>query len=127
MLKSVIIGLIILLTSVVIFTTHYRLKINFNNHEFHDYLWIMGLKNGEKGKFQSIEYIFIKKSKVSQKMNSRASTTTIRREVYDGYLKFSEKDKIHLMTEDNKDTLIKKLNLISAKLQTKIIDYSEED
>ena len=120
-----VVGVILLLISLIVFTTHYRLRIDFDNKVFHDYLWILGLKNGDKGKFENVEYLFIKKSKVSQTMHLRVASSTIQKEVYDGYLKFSEKDKIHLMTKDNKSDLIKKLRVISIALKVKIIDYSE--
>lgn len=121
------IGLIMPLISLVIFSTHYRLKVDFENKVFHDYLWILGIKQGEKGQFDNIEYLFIKRSKVSQTMQLKAASTTIHKDVYDGYLKFSETNKIHLLTEDHKSELIRKLKVISEKLNSKIIDYSEGD
>jgi len=120
-----IVGGIALLVNAVILTTHYRLTIDFDQKVFHDYLWILGLKNGDKGKFENIEYLFIKKSKVTQTMYLRVASSTIQKEVYDGYLKFSEKNKIHLITKDSKSDLIKKLRAVSTALKVKIIDYSE--
>jgi uncharacterized membrane protein YcgQ (UPF0703/DUF1980 family) len=120
-----VIGLILLTISMVIFTTHYRLRIDLNNKSYHDYLWILGLKHGEKGKFESVEHLFIKKSKVSQTMSLRAASTTITKNVFDGYLKFSEGNKIHIATMDNKEELVNKLRAISTKLNTRIIDYSD--
>ena len=111
-----ILGLIILVIGMVIVTAHYRIKIDFVRRIFYDYLWILGLKTGERGKFETIEYLYIKKNKVSQTMNLRALSSTVRKEVYDGYLKFSEKQNIHLMTNDNKKILIKKLRVISTEL-----------
>ena len=122
-----LVGLLIPLISIIIFSTHYRLKIDFDNKVFHDYLWILGIKHGEKGQFDNIEYLFIKRSKVSQTMQLKAASTTIHRDVYDGYLRFSETNKIHLMTEDDKSELIRKLKVISEKLNSKIFDYSEGD
>ena len=58
-------------------------------------------------------------------MSVRVASTTIRKDVYDGYLKFSEQEKIHLITKDSKKDLVKKLREISASLKVKIIDYSE--
>lgn len=120
-----VIGLILLTISIIIFTTHYRLRIDFNNKSYHDYLWILGLKHGEKGKFEAVEYLFIKKSKVSQNMSLRAASTTITKDVFDGYLKFSETNKIHITTMDSKDELLNTLRTISTKLNARIIDYSD--
>ena len=122
--KSAVIGLILLLVSAIIFSTHYRLKIDFDNNVFQDYVWILGLKNGEKRKFENIEYLFIKRSLVSQTMNSLINSATIRKHVYDGYLKFSEKEKIHLITKENKEALIERLRAIASRLNVRIVDYS---
>jgi len=121
-----LVGTIPLLFSAIIFTTHYRLRIDLDSKEYFEYLWILGFKNGEKGKFENIEYLFIKKKKVSQKMNSRASSTIIRSEVYDGYLKFSEENKIHVSTQSTKEKLMNQLSPIASVLNVKIVDYTEE-
>ncbi|MCI0751385.1 MAG: hypothetical protein L0Y35_06070 [Flammeovirgaceae bacterium] len=123
--KSVVVAFIIFLVCAIIFTTHYRFKIDLDSKTFHDYLWIMGLKFGNKGAFENIEYLFIKKSKESQTMNLRIASSTIQKEVYDGYLKLSDTEKIHLFTQGNKDKLIEKLKSIAVQLNVRIMDYSE--
>jgi hypothetical protein len=125
LITNLIAGLIVLAVCVVIFTTHYRLSVDFENKIFHDYVWILGVKRGEMKRFEEIEYLFIKTSTISQTMNARIASTTIRKEVFDGYLKFSEEDKIHLMTMDDKNDLILKLKVISGKLNSRIIDYTD--
>ena len=124
--KSVIASLILLTLSLVIFSTHYGLTFDFNNKSYFDYLWVLGLKKGDWGKFENIEYLFIQKIKVSQTMNLQSLSSTIRKDMYDGYLRFSEVDKIHLMTRDSKDALISKLRPIAKQLNIRIIDYSEQ-
>jgi hypothetical protein len=124
-ITNLFVGLMIFTVCVIIFTTHYRLSVDFDNKVFLDYVWILGIKRGEPKKFEAIEYIFIKSSNVSQTMHSRIASTTIRKEVFDGYLKFSEEDKIHLMTMDDKDELIQKLKPIAEKLNAIVIDHTE--
>ena len=121
---SPVIGVVLILVGLTFLTTHYRFAINFEKKTYHDYVWILGLKNGEEVRFENIEYLFIKKSQVNQTMSMRVASSTIRKEVYDGYLKFSEKDKVHLLTKDNKEDLISKLRVMSSALKVKIIDYS---
>lgn len=124
-LKSIIVGMIIFIISAAIFSTHYRLKIDYDKNEFFDYVWVLGFKNGDHGKFEKIEYLFIKKGRVSQKMNHIIGSATIQKEIYDGYLKFSDQEKIHLITQDNKKNLIEKLRAISTLLKVRIMDYSD--
>lgn len=121
---NVILGLIMLLVSVIIFTTHYRFTVDLEQKVFRDYVWILGFRSGEKKKFERIEYLFIKTNKVSQTMSLKAASTTIRKDVYDGYIRFSENEKVHLITKDNKKDLIARLRPISEALHLKVIDYS---
>jgi hypothetical protein len=122
--KSIIASIILLAASLVILTTRYGLTINFKKRSYFDYLWILGLKKGDWGKFENLEYLFVKEIKVSQTMNLQSLTSTIRKEMYDGYLRFSEHDKIHLMTKDSKEALISKLRPIAKELNVRIIDLS---
>jgi len=122
---NLVVGVVLLLMSIVILTTRYRIEIDFVNKTFKEYLWIAGLKQGEEENFDKIEYLYITRSNVSQKLNSRVSSTTIYKQVYNGFLKFSETQKIRLFSEDNKEALLKKLKPISTKLNTEIIDRSE--
>lgn len=119
-----ILSVVLFWAGLIFVTTHYGLAIDLANKSYHDYIWFLGFRTGEKGKFNTIEYIFIKESNVSQTMQLRGAATTIRKEVYDGYLKFSDQEKLHLQTLDSKTSLIKKMKSISGKLKTKLIDYS---
>jgi len=119
-----IIGLILCFAGLIFITTHYRLTVDLSNKAYHDYVWFLGFRSGEKGTFNAIEYLFIKKSNVSQTMNLRVASSTIQKEVYDGYLKFSGQEKLHLLTKDSKEDLIKKMKSISGSLKTSLVDYS---
>lgn len=117
-------GVIILMSGLIIFTTHYRMEIDDQKKEYYDYLWILGIKNGERGKYEKIEYMFIKKSLVSQTMNMRVASSTIRKAVYDGYLKLSEQNKIHIASNDSREGIMKVLRMISEPLGLEVVDYS---
>jgi len=125
--KIFLIGIFLLLMSAIILSTQYRLTIDQDKKTYYSYLWLLGLKTGERGTFNSIEYIFIKKIKVSQTMNSRTSSTTIREETFESYLRFSESDKLHLFSRKKKDQLLNKVKPLATVLQVKIYDYSEGD
>lgn len=120
-----VVGLPLVIVGILILTTHYRLEINFVNKTYQDYVSILGFRTGEIKTFDSIEYLFIKKSRVSQVMNSQIKTTTLKKDQYDGYLKFSETDKIHLLGKDKKENLIEQLKRVANILNIKIIDYSD--
>lgn len=134
----VIISILLILLSLIIFTARYRLEINLTDQTYHDYLWIAGIKNGEKGKFASIEHLFLNKNKYRQTVNSRVSSMTKYSTEYNGYIRFDVSD-VHLISSDNKSKVSQKLKKIRKKLSanvilsthiiinTSIIDYSESE
>jgi len=117
-------GIVCITASIIILTTSYRIEINFEKKLYKDYVWFLGIKNGKAERFENIEYLYIKQSKSSQRMNSLITSKTFTKDTFDGYLKFSEEEKIHLLTKENKASLIKKLTPIADALGVKIVDYS---
>ena len=111
--------------SLLVFTTHYRLQLDLVTKTYHDYLWVLGMKIGEKGSFDAVEYVFIKKAKVSQTVHARVASTTIEKEVCDAYLKFSNGNTLHLFTKDSREAVLHKLKKIAEQLKTEIIDYTQ--
>ena len=113
------------LVSFIIFTTYNGLELDVHRKVYRQYVWLLGLKWGEREAFETIQYIFIKRNMVSQTIHSRITSSTIHLEMYDGVLRFSEKDKIKLATSRNKEDLLKKIKPLARKLQLNILDYSE--
>lgn len=124
--ENILIGMIVVIGAVLVVTTHYRIEVDFGRGTYRDYTWILGIKSGEKAHFDHIEYIFINKNKVSQTMGNRAVSTTIQRYDYNGYLKFSETQKIHLRSDESKTTLLRHMQFLAAKLNCQLHDYSED-
>ena len=119
------IGLVLMVVGSVILTTHYRFRINLSERVYCDYVWFMGLKIGAAKKFEHIEYFFIKTGQESRTMNMRVASTTIHKQIYDGYLRFSEQDKVHIATKDNREGILKKLSPMSDALKIPIMDYTK--
>lgn len=120
-------AVICIMSGVIVLTTSYRLEIDLENKTYKDYVWFLGMKNGKTARYENIQYLFIKKSKISQQLNSRVSSTTITKDAFNAYLKFSEEEKIHLLTSESKTVLVKKLRNIANMLQVKIVDYSTDE
>lgn len=117
-------GIVLLALGMLIFTTHYRLKVDLERKTFQEYVWVAGFKSGDKKTFETIEYLYITKGTISQTMHSKVSSSTFWKEVYNGFLKFSEEQKIHLFEDERKDHLIEKLKVISKELNLDIVDRS---
>lgn len=113
-----------LLAGIVFATTQYRMTIDPVAKTIKDYVWFLGFKNGETVGYDNIEYLFLKKSRQSQTMNGRVSSSTIHTEVYDGYLRISEQQKFHLGTSMTHDTMLAKLHGLAKQLNVKVYDYT---
>src|SRR6478752_7115740 len=74
---SIVGAVILLLLSLIMFRIYYWLLSDFDMKTFHDYVWFLGFRNGEKGKFERVEYVFVKKNAISQKMQLKAANSTI--------------------------------------------------
>ncbi len=122
---NILAALPFLFVSLIIFTTHNRLEVDSKNKVYRHYVWLLGLKRGESEAYENMEYLFIKKAKVQQEVHSRVTSMTLHSEVYEGFLRFSETDKIHLITSSKKAILINKLKIIASQLNVQILDYSE--
>jgi hypothetical protein len=123
---NVYVGLVALIAGVLMLTTHYRVSIDYSTRSYHDYVWVLGLKSGDKGTFESVQYIFVNTSKVSQTMHGRVASTTIVQDEFNAYLKFSEKHKIHLGSDGNKANLMNRMGHIAATLKCDLLDYTSQ-
>lgn len=122
--KIVALGLLLFVVAAFLFTTTYGITIDLSQKRCHDYLWMLGFKKGEWRRFEEIEYFFIKKRSASQTMHMKSITNTVRKPVYDGYLRFSEDNKVFIATFEDKAKLIAKLKPIADQLGVDVIDYA---
>lgn len=110
-----------LFLTVLVLTTRYGFEIDLKSKTCRKYLWMAGVKRGEFKQFQELQYLFIEKNKVNQ----RNGLTTATREVFSGYIKFSETENIHLASERRKDQLMEMMNKMASDLNIKIVDYTD--
>jgi hypothetical protein len=124
--SNLILGSVLILGGIIIFTTRYYFQIDMQNKRYRDGVSVMGLKLGDKKSFDAIEYLFIKSNKVSRTYNSRVTTKTIAGIEFDGYIKFSEDEKIHLFRNKERQIVLDKLLHLSRLTETSVMDYTRE-
>jgi hypothetical protein len=120
-----VVALILLFAAIVIATTHHRFDVDMARKQYIDCVWILGFRRGELKSFDQIEYLFIKPIRVSQTMQLRVASSTIDKEQFDAFIRFSEEHKVHLFTADSKSSVLKKLAPISKALNTIIVDHTQ--
>ena len=125
-LEKPIVAGILVVSSVLVLTTHYRLEIDVDRKICHDYLWLCGFRLGERKSFDSLDYLFIKPVKVSQRMSARVASTVVHKESFDGYLKFSNAETLHIATRDSHHALLKQLQKLASKLHLRVVDYTSQ-
>jgi hypothetical protein len=117
-------GVLLALLGIIIITTHYGVEIDANSKSYREYTWFLGLKNGKRETYDSIQYFFLKPGRVSRTYNSRIQSTTIRDIEYNGFLKFSESEKVHIVSDSEKQKALDKILNLALKLNTNVLDYS---
>jgi hypothetical protein len=124
--SSPIIAVLMFVVGLIILTTHYGFHIDKVASTYKEYTWFLFLKIGKEVKFDQIEYLYVKPNKVSRTYNSRIQSATITDIEYDGYIKFSEAEKIHVTHAKKREQVIIKLNLLRKYLNVKVLDYTRE-
>lgn len=126
MQSSLLGSLILFLVSALILTSAEGTEINTANNTYREYTSYMFLKSGKFNSFPPIEKIYITKGKETQTMHTAHTnhSSTFESILHNGYLKFSSGEKIHLLREKKKDSLIQKLTPLSQGLKVEIVDHS---
>ncbi|MFZ6012136.1 MAG: hypothetical protein ACOYXT_17475 [Bacteroidota bacterium] len=124
--SSPVLSGIMVLIAVIVFTTHYGVSIQASNQTYLEYVWFMGFKSGTRKKYNIIEYLFVKPNKVSRSYNSKVQRSTMVETEYDGFIKFSDSEKIHLFNSGDRQEVVEKLVKLSKAFNVRIVDYTRE-
>lgn len=101
-------------------TTVYRVKIDLNNNTCFEYLWLLGIKKGETYSFNEITQVKMYQNKMTQKLRSRGSSSTIRYTLYTGYLILDGDKKVFVGESKHRDKLLNKLHEIATDLRAEV-------
>lgn len=120
-----VVSLPFVVIGMAIFAARTGVQLNLDKKTYKEYTWILGLRFGKEEPYPGIEYVFLKENKVSQKMSARLASTTVHSEVFDGFIRFSENDKVRVFRGKTKEEVMKKLMDLSAQLNVDVLDYSK--
>jgi hypothetical protein len=121
-----VLGIMVLFGGIVAATTHVRVSIDLQNKNYREYIVFLGLRMGKYERFHELDYLFVRKTKVSQRVTARVASSTIYSERYEGYLHYGGDVMLHLFSEGNKAKVIKRLNELSGKLNLNVIDKTAQ-
>ena len=120
------VSLLIIAASFFVLVSHEGTEIDPLNKTFRSYTSFFFIKTGEFEKYSDVERIFINSGNQSMKMYSAHTSlsTTITERVYNAYIKFSNGEKVHLLTSKNKEEVLKKLTPLSQTLKVEILEVA---
>jgi hypothetical protein len=104
------------------FTTVYKVKIDVKNKTCREYLWFLGFTKGETLTFQKVSQLKMHEQRMSQKLHSRGSSTTIRYTLYTGYIIFDDDKKVYVGESKDRDRMLEKLQCIGEKLRAEVVE-----
>jgi hypothetical protein len=123
-LERTLLAIGLFLIGLILTTTQDRLEINFDEKYYREYIWTLGLKWGVKIKFNQIQYFYLTKSKKSQVYGQTYKNHYVTGSHFNGYIKFSDNEKILVADSSSKDWVLKRLKRINSKLGLEVKDYS---
>lgn len=115
-------GLMVLFGGLIIATTHVRVSIDLHQKIYREYIFFLGLRVGKSERFHELDYLFVRKTKVSQRLASRASSATVHSERYEGYLHYDGDVMLHLFSQGKKAKVVDQLNKLSTQLNLRVVD-----
>jgi hypothetical protein len=124
--QNLIGGIFIIVAGLSTFFTHYHFIIDVEKKVYNDGVTIFGLRLGRTNTYENVEYLFVKPQKVTRTYHSRIQSATIKDIEFNGYVRFSENEKIHLVAAKTKQEVIDKLVPLSNYIKVQIVDYTRE-
>jgi len=115
-----------LIPGLIIITGYYGVEICPKKKEYRVFNSFLLIKTGSWTAFDSIDNIFINSSYQTQKVYLRVTEgPTIRKKLYNAFLKFNDGTKVFLKSHKSRKALIEKLQKFSDHLELEIKDQTD--
>lgn len=107
---------------IMAWTSFYLVEIDMDKKEYGDYTVVLGRKSGGVKPYPGIEDVFIKKFNTTQHVTSygTGSQHHVKDVSYQAYLKFTNEDRLELVSDKDENRLVERLEPVVKKLRTSI-------
>ncbi|MBD1398087.1 hypothetical protein H9Q13_13000 [Pontibacter sp. JH31] len=105
--------------------THYRTEFDLEHRTYREGIGFAGMTFGDKLPLPGFEFLFLKRNRYRQTMESRGSMSTFALEKYDGYLKLADGVKLHLLQRKDKGRAMAEMERIARELNVELRDLTE--
>jgi len=110
------VGVVMLLLGIIVTTTTYKLVIDTPGHMVHDYMLFLGFKlNMKVTRFEKIQYVEIRSTTYSQKLNMASLSSTVRGTLFSAYL-VTDTENFFLGDSKVRGVITDKADVIAAQL-----------
>jgi hypothetical protein len=116
--------------SLLIFTARGGLEVDLEKKTYREYmsfLWV--IRMGKPVKIKAVEYIFINSNNVSRKIYTAhtSQSSTFKDREYNAFIKFSNGDKVKIMSRKDKQPLLEYSSALAKQMETSLVDYTTEE
>lgn len=127
LLTNLLLAMILLFIGLIILTGYSGIIIDEKEKTYKEYNSFLFFKRGITKNFDSVEKIYVNQNRASQKIYTAhtLNSKTFNNIIFDGYLKFSDGTKVHLMAKKDKNVLMNKLKPITELLGVDIFDNTQ--
>lgn len=128
-LTNMLLSLVLLIIGIAMLTSYSGILIDPLKKTYRSYNAFLFFKAGSVVSYEGIEKIFINANKKSQKIYTAHTldSNTFKNTVYDGYLKFIDGTKIHLISKKNKPAVMGKLKEYADFLEVELQDNTPDN
>lgn len=116
--------------ALLIFTGRGGLEIDLENQTYREYMsFLFIMRMGKPVKFDSVENIFINTGNVGRKISTAhtSHSTTFKNQVYNAFIKFSNGDKVKIMSRKKKQPLLDYSAALAQQMHASVVDYTAEE
>ena len=119
MTQNIIVGVVLFIISLLIFTGRGGVQVNLIQKTYLVYNSFLFIKSGKEKSYNTLEKIFINAGEYQSKMYTPHTTAsfTVRDVEYNAYLKLDNEVKLYLGCDKDKDKVLKRFNKIANKLK----------
>jgi hypothetical protein len=102
-----VLSVVLFILSFLLISTHYRIKIDLQNHTLKEYTWIFFIRKGKTVKLETPQYVYINANKKSMNYGRVAQLTSSNMS-FSAYLKIKENNAVYLGESTNEKRLLTK-------------------
>ncbi|MFA0960266.1 hypothetical protein AB9P05_00510 [Roseivirga sp. BDSF3-8] len=121
----ILFGPLLIIAALVVTFQQYFIAIDTEKNQYYDGTIVFGIKSGSWHPYSALDLLYFYQKRYSRKINSFASSTTVRSASYDGYLRFTDGEKIQLISEPDEKKAIELMTEIARKLNLNLYQHDE--